>query len=222
VSSWTLTPHRHSPESRHTRVPLAAAVRTHRSARPGPVAYTVLRSGHWRVESVERVLYAPRRKRSARLLPLFHTTRQKDYYVRHCAHGRYGSHNHTSHITQPPGRGVHISRLQGPSARPRRTSRDDARATAYTRACLATPPDRTVRRCVHTRDATIDQHANTTCDHAHHSAGSASERDAKPVSRRQPHRRPPRSQQHMITPWKTREQSIATQAHGRALTPLTS
>jgi hypothetical protein len=54
-------------------------------------------------------LYAPRRKRSARLLPLFHTTRQKDYYVRHCAHGRYGSHNHTSHITQPPGRGVHIS-----------------------------------------------------------------------------------------------------------------
>ena len=70
------------------------------------------------------------------------------------------------------------------SARPRRTSRDDARATAYTRACLATPPDRTVRRCVHTRDATIDQHANTTCDHAHHSAGSASERDAKPVSRR--------------------------------------
>ena len=37
-----------------------------------------------------------------------------------------------------------------------------------------------------------------------------------------PHRRPPRSQQHMITPWKTREQSIATQAHGRALTPLTS
>ena len=157
---------------------------------------------------------------------LFSYDKQKDDYVRHCAHGRYGSHNHTSHITQPPGRGVHISFAGS--------------------VCTTTTHES--RRCTgHGIHTSVPRHATRPncakmCAHARRNNRPTRKHNLRPRPPQRrigfrarcqahlerarvtqaAHPRPPRSQQHMITPWKTREQSIATQAHGRALTPLTS